>query len=326
MPTIGDRLMSTSNPTFKTRRHRSPRAPKFALLVLIPVSGALWLASDRIHGPTQSAADSLYSPLAGMGAVVSRSVSRTMAAARNAIDSERRVRELEAEVSQLRAEVAFQQNRCHQLAGELLGLQQLWDRRRTESPAAEFLMVSRPLEIVGIPAASVASDSSSFRFSILADRGEAHGVLPDSPVAIGGALAGKVQTTAAETSRILLIFDPSFRASVQILKARKETRVNRTENPSATPIHGLLRGVRPGLCSVKYIPRDTLVSPGDRVVSSGLDGQFPSGLLVGEVKRVVRRDLFLDIEVRPEAEADSLNALLILRPVREPGRPVTRCQ
>ncbi|MBI2192306.1 MAG: rod shape-determining protein MreC [Planctomycetes bacterium] len=295
------------------RRVRGSRSARLTLLALLPISGTLMLVSGRIHGPAQTAADGLFAPLARTGAALTAFLSDTGRAGRDLFQRGGRVRELEAEVDRLRAELAAQEARSQQQRQELVGLQQFLAQKRGASPQAEFITLARPVQSVGISAWAVASDASSYRYSCLADRGNEHGVEAGSPVTAGGALVGRVRAVGSKTSRVLLLVDPSFRAAVRLIPGKKPARApDGGQQTADSALHGLLLGVRPGLCRVEYVPRDASVQPGDTVVTSGLDGQFPPGLWVGQVGRIARRDLFLDIEVRPGVTLESLQSLLIL--------------
>ena len=53
----------------------------------------------------------------------------------------------------------------------------------------------------------------------------------------------------------------------------------------------------------------------ETVVSSGLGGIFPKGLLIGTVSKVIKQDygLFQDIEVTPSVDFSKLEEVLIIR-------------
>jgi rod shape-determining protein MreC len=69
---------------------------------------------------------------------------------------------------------------------------------------------------------------------------------------------------------------------------------------------------------LKYLSRTAVVNPDDRVVTSGLGGVFPRGLVVGRVVSVTREEgaLLQEAEVEPAAALDRLEEVLILLPRR----------
>jgi rod shape-determining protein MreC len=70
-------------------------------------------------------------------------------------------------------------------------------------------------------------------------------------------------------------------------------------------------GLAPAL---ELVPREAAVAEGNLVVTSGLGGRFPPGLLVG-VARAVRvhpQDPFVEAQVEPSAPLPRLRAVLVL--------------
>jgi len=72
-------------------------------------------------------------------------------------------------------------------------------------------------------------------------------------------------------------------------------------------------------CQMKFVPISAEVSVGDKVISSGLGGVFPKGLVVGVVVDVVKQkqELFQDITVVPSAELSSLEEVVVVLPGKE---------
>lgn len=65
---------------------------------------------------------------------------------------------------------------------------------------------------------------------------------------------------------------------------------------------------------MRYIPKETPVKIGEKVFTSGLDGVFPPGLLVGKVSdaRPSIRTAFMEITVEPAFDVTQLNELFII--------------
>jgi rod shape-determining protein MreC len=72
-------------------------------------------------------------------------------------------------------------------------------------------------------------------------------------------------------SRVLLLTDISARVPVIIERTRDQAVLsgNNSDNPE-----------------LQYLPRDVDIKVGDRIVTSGVGGNFPAGLPVGEVVRI----------------------------------------
>jgi rod shape-determining protein MreC len=64
---------------------------------------------------------------------------------------------------------------------------------------------------------------------------------------------------------------------------------------------------------LQFIMSDQTVKPGDALVTSGGDEIFPKGLPIGTVARVTPgRNMYLDIAVRPAADLDRLEEVLVI--------------
>jgi rod shape-determining protein MreC len=77
---------------------------------------------------------------------------------------------------------------------------------------------------------------------------------------------------------------------------------------------GIVTGLLNGGLTMKYVDRTEDVKPGDSVVTSGMDGIFPRGLLVGQITRVSQEGpgLFLNVDVQPATNFRKLEQVLIL--------------
>ena len=78
-------------------------------------------------------------------------------------------------------------------------------------------------------------------------------------------------------------------------------------------LQGIVKGTPTGEVQLNYIMSDESVQPGEELVTSGGDRVFPKGLPIGTVSKVsVGRNLFLDIKVKPAADLDRLEEVLVI--------------
>jgi len=110
-------------------------------------------------------------------------------------------------------------------------------------------------------------------FSINA--GTAVGVAVGDPVVTADGLVGIVQEVGLTYSKVRTVLDPGLKASASI---------SRTDESGYTG--GSLTLAEEGLLRINYLERTSSVVSGDFVVTSGLGGVFPSGLLIGRVTAV----------------------------------------
>ncbi len=99
-------------------------------------------------------------------------------------------------------------------------------------------------------------------------------------------LIGRISAAMENSSTVMTIFNAKSRVSVVIDRTREI---------------GVLVGGGVPYVSLKYIPTDSLVQEGDKVLTSGYSGLYPVGIEVGDVVRVEkgRDSLFLEIAVKP---------------------------
>lgn len=120
---------------------------------------------------------------------------------------------------------------------------------------------------------------------IYIDRGSSDGVRIDSPVVSGDGIIGRVVLVTRNQSQVQLITNPD--ASVGVM-------LERTRTP------GVLRGSGDYLLDLNYIGNSEQVENGDVVLSSGLDGVFPKGLIIGKVVDSQKgKGVFRIIKVQP---------------------------
>ena len=74
-----------------------------------------------------------------------------------------------------------------------------------------------------------------------------------------------------------------------------------------------------GLCQMIYLPLDSDVVVGDRVITSGLGEIFPKGIPIGEVIEVLdeERDMYKTAIIRPNVDFMRLEEVLIIREADE---------
>ncbi len=150
-----------------------------------------------------------------------------------------------------------------------------------------------------ITATVIGKDATQWVKMVFVNKGTQDGVRENQPVVTETGIVGHILQAGTTTSKVLLIVDS--RSAVDALF--QESRVS-----------GVVSGNGTEECNMKYVPIGAPVEIGDLVLSSGLGGVFPKGLLVGRVKQVTQMEhgLFKDIIVTPTADLSRLEEVLIL--------------
>ena len=144
-----------------------------------------------------------------------------------------------------------------------------------------------------ISATVVADTSSSFVRSLIVLAGTRAGVAKGQAAITGAGLAGRVLEVGERSARILLLTDINARIPVVAERSRDQA---------------VLAGRNSELPELLYLPRDSDLKVGDRLVTSGQGGVFPAGIPVGEVVTNANGR----VEVRPYVDFGRLENMRII--------------
>jgi rod shape-determining protein MreC len=160
----------------------------------------------------------------------------------------------------------------------------------------QFISKTMAAQVVG-------SSGSELSRSVYIDKGERDGIKPDMAVITADGIVGKVLRVYGATSLVLLINDQSSGVGALLDKTR---------------LQGILHGTAAGEVVLEKVMSDETVPAGEQVLTSGGDGIFPKGLLVGRVTKVGQgNELFLNIRVRPAADLSRLEEVLVVTKIDE---------
>jgi len=134
---------------------------------------------------------------------------------------------------------------------------------------------------------------------ITIDRGSADGVAAGMPVVGAQGLLGQTVGVTKHSARVRLITDPNSGVAAMVQSTRAE---------------GIVHGTLDGKLTLDFVSSETTVRAGDVVISSGMGGVYPKGLIVGEITRVRNAPsaLYQDIEVTPAGKLTGLEEVLVL--------------
>ena len=140
----------------------------------------------------------------------------------------------------------------------------------------------------------LADSGSPFRQTVLLNVGQRDGIIDGWAAMDGIGLVGRIAGVGERTSRVILLGDTSSRVAVKI-ESNGQTALVVGDNTSRPPI--------------EFLENSETVHPGDRVVTSGDGGGFPSGILVGQVTQTPSGRL----RVRLAADMQRLEFLRVIR-------------
>ncbi len=190
-----------------------------------------------------------------------------------------------------------------------LSLRNSWlNEEHLENQRLRQLMEFRQnLDYRVIPAEVLAAEPNRRYFSIMIDKGSGNGVNRNMPVVNVNGLVGKVVEATTSSAVVQLMIDPNFRASAQDEKTR---------------VLGIIKLWSGSRLRLDNVPLQEEVNVGDRIITSGLGGIFPSGIKIGVITAMegVQDSSKLDrsfgifkmIEVTPYVGFNSLDEVFVL--------------
>ena len=151
-----------------------------------------------------------------------------------------------------------------------------------------------------------------FARKLVLNVGTNEGVRAGSPVIDDAGVVGQITRVFNDTSEVTLLTDKDQSIPVQVLR---------------NGLRGVaFGGAEPGTLDLRFMAANADVSNGDVVTTSGIDGVYPSGLMVATVSRVERaaKDQFARIVMTPVAGIESNKHLLVLvvEPAKQSAPPV----
>jgi len=204
-------------------------------------------------------------------------------------------------LEQLQADNAFLQTEVNRLLVESIQLKEL-ERENQQLRALLNYTQNNPdfdYTTASVVGQVIGADPSNLLYTIFIDVGANDGVALDMPVATHRGLVGRVTQVGPNSAQILLIIDPASSVNVLIQNSR---------------VHGIVRGELGGGLVMERIPQGERVTPGDLVLTSGLGGNFPDKLVVGQITEVFQRDLdlFQSARIRSTVDFGNLETVLVL--------------
>jgi len=194
--------------------------------------------------------------------------------------------ELKQRLSQL--EVALQQERA--LAGQTRVLQQVLD-----------LKTATPFSTT--PAAVIASGASPEFRTMTLDKGSSQGLAADMAVIAPAGVVGRVILPTPRAAKVQLIIDRNAAAAGLVERTRAQ---------------GVVVGTGGDRMRFEYVAGTADLKTGDRVVTSGMDGIYPKGFVLGQIESIERSaGEFSNVFIRPSVNLSALETVLVVTSATE---------
>jgi rod shape-determining protein MreC len=270
------------------------RRAVFAALVLASMGlVTLYFGESGPLDAIQRGAQAVLSPIESGASTALKPVRDGAGWVGDTFDAQDENDELEAEVEQLRAELAEAQRDALD-AEQLRAIVDLG-----EEPGY-------PEGVEPVTARVIAQSPTAWFSTIQIDKGSGDGVKVDQPVVTGGGLAGKVTDVTGGTATVTLITDPDSAVSAQVVPS------------GARGVLGPQVG-NPDDLLLDFLEKDIDIEEGASVITSGststrFESLFPRGVPIGEVSEVDpdERELYQRVHIEPYADLRSMDFVQVL--------------
>jgi rod shape-determining protein MreC len=177
--------------------------------------------------------------------------------------------------------------------------QKLLEAQATNARLKQLLEFRAALAGKAVTASIIANSASSWFQSCLLDKGSADGVRKGMAVVTPLGVVGQVVSVTPRTAKVLLVTDPN--SGIDVLVQRTRAR-------------GIVSGSLENGTVLKYVKRSEDIQEGDRLITSGTDGVFPKGMMVGTVIKVMKQHigLFQFVEVLPAVQSTRVEEVQIV--------------
>lgn len=257
------------------------RPQYITLVVVVLLALALLGQSERVASRIKLALGGLFLPLFGVAGSAQNLADRGVAALTPRRELVRELQSLQEENQRLK-----------------LQSQQWEEAARENARLRDALGIPRQMPWHPRLARVVGREPANWWKNVRISLGSRDGITNNMPVISADGLVGRVSEVGYTHSQVVLLGDPDCRVSVLV----EDTRDHGVIAPSESgPVDNTI-------VDLKFLSRNSLLKPGQRVVTSGLGLLFPKGIVVGRIADVRTVQFGLHQEARVSLAAN-LNAL-----------------
>lgn len=204
---------------------------------------------------------------------------------------------LPRDVTELMAENSELKNEVSQLQSQIIELQEQLSEADILYALLDFAR-AKP-ENTYVAASIIGRDPNPFMHYLIIDHGSDDGIQYGMPVVTQQGLVGKVDAVTASAARIQLITDPDSTINVRMQSLDEEAQ---------------LVGSVTGDLELNMIPSDVNLQAGEILLTSGLGGNYPSDVVVGQVMNVQKKenDIFQTAVVQSAIDFSTIRAVLVI--------------
>jgi rod shape-determining protein MreC len=255
-------------------------------LFLVVVLAQVLLISAQVNSRT--GVPVLEAITYGVFSETQRALSSAVGGVRHAWSGYIGLRHVKAENDELKrqiaeAQIALQEQRA--IADRTRGLEQLLELR------AHLPLVTVAAEIIA------AAATPDFR-TVTIDKGASDAIRKDMAVIAPAGVVGRVVVPSVRSATVQLLIDRNAAAGALIERSRAQ---------------GIIVGEGERQLRMDYVSDAADIVVGDVVVTSGIDGIYPKGFVIGRVDAIERSGgAFRRVSVKPAVDFSQLESVLVI--------------
>lgn len=254
-------------------------------LLLAAIVGHVLLISAQVN--SKSGVPILEAVTFGVFAELERSTAAVTGSARHTWSEYVGLRNARAENEALKRQLADAQIQIQEQRA-------LADRTRT---LAQMLELRQGLELKTTAAEIIGAGSTPDFRTVTIDKGERQGLATDMAVIAPAGIVGRVVMPGGQASKVQLLIDRNAGAGALIARSRAQ---------------GVVVGTGEPRLRMEYVSTVADVVVGDTVVTSGIDGIYPKGLVIGRIDSIDKTSSAWQIGVVPAVDFSSLEQVLVV--------------
>jgi rod shape-determining protein MreC len=206
-----------------------------------------------------------------------------------------------AEIETLRERNAELEETLAQFQAELVELREITSDYQRLADLLDYTLITE--NQVFLTADVIALDQSGLLSTMVINRGTRDGIAEGMPVVAREGLIGRIMDVTSNAARVQLITDSNSVISARLQTTRAEGNVE-----------GSVMGEFPGQLTMTFIPLGEPVQSGDLVITSGLGGNLPSDIVIGQVTNVrqVESGLYQEADVQSLVDFGRLEFVLVM--------------
>jgi rod shape-determining protein MreC len=255
-------------------------------LFMAVIVGHILLISAQVN--TQRGVPVLEEVTVGTFGEVQRAVTSAIATMQDNWTNYVALQDVRAENAKLKDEIAALQ----------VGLQQERALAQQSRTLQGLLDLKSAVQLKTTAASVIAGGASPEFRTMTIDKGTGDGLTSDMAVLAPAGVVGRIIMPARRASKVQLLIDRDAAAGAIVERSRAQ---------------GVVVGTGTDRFRLDHVPGTADIQVGDRVVTSGIEGIYPKGFLIGQVQSIDRQGGdFTDVVVRPAVQFSELETVLVV--------------